>query len=549
MENELNRLIELQNQEYEKQMVGKDDDLESSMDIDEFENKLKMGKSRMGFDDDSDSDDERPSSKMSQKKANITSYQAPKKTGSLLNDDTDLIKMVQEMHQNKMKNANAQPLQQKSTKTLELEKEINKYKQEAIPKTEEEKINDILISNNQSLKDKKLKELIQKNKELYVSYEKEKTMRQKLQKEFDKIKEETELQIAAMEGKIIPKSGNKTEDNTDWRKKYNDLEKKLQEVKLQNTTLKNDLNKATRIISKEIGENFNIDQVLMSENSWKGRAQQIEVLKARVKELQAKVGSSQNLSELSIISEVQTGFGADSRSSTSKSFAGSGKRREELESLKLQCEALKAENDALNDKVKALSSRKNIVEKELKEIRNETERNKAILLEKSDNDDKYIGALKREIEKLKSVSPGGVQTRIVYRDRPVEQKRSEADELEENLTRKEMAVLRNELEKKEKIIKELIADKVRGPIGSLNKENVEKASTTSENFAGGASDQEKIIKLETMIKILKQENEELSNLKLGVKTNNPDSKIIKDLSLQNAQLRRKLDDLQSKLKS
>jgi len=75
-----------------------------------------------------------------------------------------------------MKNANAQPLQQKSTKTLELEKEINKYKQEAIPKTEEEKINDILISNNQSLKDKKLKELIQKNKELYVSYEKEKTM-------------------------------------------------------------------------------------------------------------------------------------------------------------------------------------------------------------------------------------------------------------------------------------------------------------------------------------------------------------------------------------
>jgi len=54
--------------------------------------------------------------------------------------------------------------------------------------------------------------------------------RQKLQKEFDKIKEETELQIAAMEGKIIPKSGNKTEDNTDWRKKYNDLEKKLQEV-------------------------------------------------------------------------------------------------------------------------------------------------------------------------------------------------------------------------------------------------------------------------------------------------------------------------------
>ena len=30
--------------------------------------------------------------------------------------------------------------------------------------------------------------------------------RQKLQKDLDKIKEETEMQIAAMEGKIIPKS-------------------------------------------------------------------------------------------------------------------------------------------------------------------------------------------------------------------------------------------------------------------------------------------------------------------------------------------------------
>ena len=86
------------------------------MDIDEFENRLKMEKSRMGFDADSDSDeDERPSSKLSSKKANILSsnkntliafsenftlgYQPQKQSGSLLNDDTDLIKMVKEMHQ------------------------------------------------------------------------------------------------------------------------------------------------------------------------------------------------------------------------------------------------------------------------------------------------------------------------------------------------------------------------------------------------------------------------------------------------------------------
>jgi len=63
-----------------------------------------------------------------------------------------------------------------STKMTELQKEITKYKEEAKPKNEEEKLQEIFTSNNTSLKDKKLKELIQKNKELYVSYEKEKTM-------------------------------------------------------------------------------------------------------------------------------------------------------------------------------------------------------------------------------------------------------------------------------------------------------------------------------------------------------------------------------------
>lgn len=534
MESELNKLIEQQNQEYEKDF-GQDDDMESSLDIAEFEQKLKHEKSIMGMDDDDSDEDDRPKSTSSVKSVKKTYQPQPqynKPSKSLLNEDADLLKLVQDMHQNKAKQTHTPVM---STKMTELQKEITKYKDEAKPKTEEEKTMDILTSNNQSLKDKKLKELIQKNKELYVSYEKEKTMRQKLQKDLDKIKEETEMQIAAMEGKVMPKSLKQEDNNMDWKKKYNDLEKKLQEVKLTNTTLKNDYNKALRVISKEIGENVNIDQILLQENSWKGRQQQIEVLKARVKELQSKVSSSQNLSDMSYNSE------ANQRASIQSGFTVGGKakeRREETEQLKLQAEALKAENDALNDKVKAVSSRKNILEKEIKELKNELERNKAILLEKSDNDDKYIHALKKELDKLKS--QGGTQTRIVYRDRPVESKKNEVDELDENLTRKELTVLRNELEKKEKIIKELINEKVRNVTNTLNKENAIQENIT---------DQEKVIKLETMIKILKQENEELSQLKLGVKTTTPDSKIIKDLSLQNAQLRRKLDDLQTKLKS
>jgi len=42
-----------------------------------------------------------------------------------------------------------------------------------------------------------------------------------------------------------------------------------------------------------------------------------------------------------------------------------------------------------------------------------------VLLEKSDNDDRYISALKQEIEKLKK-NANQVETKIIYKTRDVE---------------------------------------------------------------------------------------------------------------------------------
>ncbi len=55
-----------------------------------------------------------------------------------------------------------------------------------------------------------------------------------------------------------------------------------------------------------------------------------------------------------------------------------------------------------------------------------------MLIEKSENDDRYIMALKKEVDKLKS-HPQSVQTRIVYKDRPVEVRKNEADDSDSHL--------------------------------------------------------------------------------------------------------------------
>ena len=72
-------------------------------------------------------------------------------------------------------------------------------------------------------------------------------------------------------------------------------------MRFEKQGMKNELNKALRIISKEIGENVNLDEVfflkntkeifvsllktkiLLQENSWKGRAQQNQILQIKIK--------------------------------------------------------------------------------------------------------------------------------------------------------------------------------------------------------------------------------------------------------------------------
>lgn len=48
-----------------------------------------------------------------------------------------------------------------------------------------------------------------------------------------------------------------------------------------------------------------------------------------------------------------------------------------------------------------MNSRKIILENEMKDIKTQYEENKKLLMEKSSNDDKYISALKSELEKSK----------------------------------------------------------------------------------------------------------------------------------------------------
>jgi len=76
------------------------------------------------------------------------------------------------------------------------------------------------------------------------------------------------------------------------RKSINKQEERI--VKLRNNAqkYKTDLEKAQKIIEREVGEGKSIDEILKENSSWKGRAQKIEMLKTKLKALRLENGDS-----------------------------------------------------------------------------------------------------------------------------------------------------------------------------------------------------------------------------------------------------------------
>lgn len=66
----------------------------------------------------------------------------------------------------------------------------------------------------------------------------------------------------------------------DSEKKLKEMEKKITKLRNENQEQKILIEKATRILEREIGEVVDINELAKDDSAWKGRAQKVEILKA-----------------------------------------------------------------------------------------------------------------------------------------------------------------------------------------------------------------------------------------------------------------------------
>ncbi|RHY65205.1 hypothetical protein DYB30_001018 [Aphanomyces astaci] len=162
--------------------------------------------------------------------------------------------------------------------------------------------------------------------------------------------------------------------------------KKFEDLRVKYEAMAIDLKKTQRALQREVGDDVPLAEILDGEGGGKrGRAQQIVMLKAKVKKLEKELQT-----------RTAPDTGVDAKAEVELLALKADKQRQ-LDHVVADLDALKDANDKLSRKYDAQKARVHTLEKDAGKHKTKL----AILLDKSHNDDSLIDALQHEMDDLR----------------------------------------------------------------------------------------------------------------------------------------------------
>ncbi|XP_019384824.1 PREDICTED: coiled-coil domain-containing protein 13 isoform X2 [Crocodylus porosus] len=253
----------------------------------------------------------------------------------------------------------------------------------------------------------KIVELSKKNRELTAETESEKTKVKQLN---NRVKElERELQAAM--GKIQSLGGSDseikqsalriTEGNLPGSPELKAVQEKLTAANLkmmdyrnQLQATKQELKMMQKLLASEVGEDVNVQNLLATSGTWRGRAQQILVLQGKVRELENQLGQSKSRASMNSIDEEMLAL-TDPRKLSAQERnllrirSLEKEKREALEKLTGEHSALQKDHEDVKIKLNASKARNKVLSNEVKTLKGQI----LTLLEKGKHDDELVDAL------------------------------------------------------------------------------------------------------------------------------------------------------------
>lgn len=285
---------------------------------------------------------------------------------------------------------------------------------------EEKKLFDGPVSNEVAAT--KIIDLGKRVRELTAQLESEKTKNSKLSKNIRDL--ENKLDSAESVGKSVDESKEASlkNESKELKEKINQLTHNLMEVKSQAEILKQDLKKAHKALEKEIGDSVDIKSILSGQTNWKGRQQQIILLQNKVENLKKKVSMNEMSTIGSRLEEDdfnESAFLYENRNKTFSMYSGSAAsartnfdrihmddlkriekdKREKMEKLKKDNEALESDYNKVKEKLDSMKVRNSVLSNENRTLKDQVK----TLIDKGKHDNELIEMLMKKQSQFKDI--------------------------------------------------------------------------------------------------------------------------------------------------
>ncbi|XP_015188292.1 PREDICTED: putative leucine-rich repeat-containing protein DDB_G0290503 [Polistes dominula] len=185
-----------------------------------------------------------------------------------------------------------------------------------------------------------------------------------------------------------------SKDNEDKMKiltdKLQQVKTKLYESKNAYTSLKQEFNKAQKLLSSEVGDNVTVTGLSSQLGGWRGRAEQIRILQQKIVELQTKLSEYDG--------NLKGSFVSLERKNLANLRNAEKERRQQIENSAKELRQAEVSLETYKRKLEASKARIKVLENEL----NVSKANVTLLNEKRTHDDHLIETLNNRLKSVEN---------------------------------------------------------------------------------------------------------------------------------------------------